>query len=126
MKYIKMKIKLLLSLLLAIFIRHFAFTQDTIVYEYEGKFDYALLEGSCLYFPYRSIVSGRSDFIKKKQISGEGGDIIHYSSGSEDVRLPYVWVKNGDNLFVPYFKYFKDRSSALMDYRPFETRDTVQ
>lgn len=118
---------LIISILLIISVsRNIGFCQHTRQLLYEGIFDYALIEDAHLYIPHRSIILERSDFIKKMRLDNDSIDIIHYCSGSINVKLPYIWTKSERELYVAYFMHYKNKAPALIDYRPFETLDTIQ
>lgn len=122
-----MKNRALIIIVLLVFVSsNFVFCQQIRQLLNEGNFDYALIEDNHLYTPNRSEILERSDYIEKTSLYENNIGIIHYSSGSKNTQLPYSWSKGVNELFVANFMHYKNKAPAIIDYRPFETRDTVQ
>lgn len=122
-----MKFRALIIIAILVFVSsNFGFCQEIRQLPNEGSFDYALIEDTHFYTPNRSRILGRSDYINKTSLDINSLNIIHYSSGSNNIHLPYSWSKGENELFVANFMHYKNKAPALIDYRPFESRNKAQ
>jgi len=113
-------------LILVIVCKANCYCQNTLINNYEGVFDYALIEGSNLYAANKPAILGKSEYIMKKSIISKSIPVIHYSSGSDDNRFPYVWQKNDALLYTAYYMHYKSKAPARVSFRKFEELDTIE
>jgi len=101
--------------------------QDTISYLREGKLEYALVQDSSIYIPFRPNLSGFAAVIRKSDIYQTSSVIRHICSDPRNPNLPFAWCKNDVNLFsVAFWHSGNGGRNMRIYYRIFETRDSLE
>jgi hypothetical protein len=94
---------------------------------YEGKFDYALLDQTCIYIPLRPIEAGYTHEIWKRCLTPNSKVTLHYGSGPWSLRHSFAWSKSKDMTFgVSFWGSNTGRANTYVDYREFEKKDSVE
>jgi len=103
---------------------------DTIVYQREGLFDYALIQNSNFYVPLRPILKGYTNVVRKTNLSKSAIPFRHASASSYDSTKSFNWFLKDDLIFSynDITSYHIGRRLGLIVrivYREFERRDSI-
>jgi hypothetical protein len=121
------------SILLTCFITLIIFktkANDTIVYQREGLFEYALIEGGLFHHSLRPLMKPYSHVVRKISMKSKSIPYRHVAGSPNDPNLAFNWHLSNNTVFsydvIPrYDRGIREGLTIHIVYREFETRDSL-